>query len=511
MTAPYSKEVSLIDLALADQSDMSAVDRFSNYSDGVRPAVPIYRNLIPLTRPKSGEQYAFAVDMDRCSGCKACVSACHSLNGLEEGEMWRSVGTIIGEESNYLQTVTSSCHHCVDPACAAGCPVLAYEKDPVTGIVRHLDDQCIGCQYCVLKCPYDVPKYSKSKGIVRKCDMCHSRLAAGEAPACAQACPHEAIRIEIVSANEVRTANALPDTRMIPGAFPSWYTVPTTKYFSEKTVPARIRSACTDSLRLEEPHWPLIWMLVLTQMASGLHLLSATLRLAGIDAPYRAFSATAAVTLICGLTISVFHLGRPLKAWRVFLGWRRSWMSREILSFSVYAGCALLLLRFPDNPQLGILTAVGGLISVSCSAMIYVDTHRPGWAARHVFPSFFGTTFLLGTSITAAVSAWFTLGPVSPLSGIAMLGGVVFFAWRVANLARSKSRVFRLARGTFPSFVTLTLLAAAFWALAGESYLHRTPCWAALALLAGFAAQMMDRWLFFVGTPAPRMPGAFNP
>ena len=42
--------------------------------------------------------------------------------------------------------------------CLNGCPVLAYEKDPVTGIVRHLDDQCIGCQYCMLKCPYDVPQ-----------------------------------------------------------------------------------------------------------------------------------------------------------------------------------------------------------------------------------------------------------------------------------------------------------------------------------------------------------------
>ena len=57
---------------------------------------------------------------------------------------------------------------------------MAYDKDPETGIVRHLDDQCIGCQYCVLKCPYDVPKYSERLGIVRKCDMCVGRLRAGE-------------------------------------------------------------------------------------------------------------------------------------------------------------------------------------------------------------------------------------------------------------------------------------------------------------------------------------------
>jgi Fe-S-cluster-containing dehydrogenase component len=159
------------------------------------------------------------VDLDACTGCKACVSACHSLNGLDEDEMWRSVGLIHSDapEEPYQQTITTACHHCEDPACANGCPVLAYEKDAETGIVRHLDDQCIGCQYCVLKCPYDVPKYSKKRGIVRKCDMCQSRLAVGEAPACVQACPNEAIRIEVV-----RTGDG--GASLVPGAFESSYT-----------------------------------------------------------------------------------------------------------------------------------------------------------------------------------------------------------------------------------------------------------------------------------------------
>src|SRR3954466_2950723 len=78
-----------------------------------------------------------------------------------------------------------------------GCPTKAYEKDPVTGIVKHLDDQCFGCQYCTLMCPYDAPKYNEARGIVRKCDMCSDRLAHGEAPACVQACPNEAIRIPV--------------------------------------------------------------------------------------------------------------------------------------------------------------------------------------------------------------------------------------------------------------------------------------------------------------------------
>jgi formate dehydrogenase iron-sulfur subunit len=129
--------------------------------------------LIPISAPKPGEQYAFEVDLDSCTGCKSCVAACHSLNGLDDTETWRDVGVLVSPSRArpFTQTVTTACHHCADPGCLNGCPVLAYEKDPITGIVRHLDDQCIGCSYCILKCPYDVPKFSERLGIVRKCDM----------------------------------------------------------------------------------------------------------------------------------------------------------------------------------------------------------------------------------------------------------------------------------------------------------------------------------------------------
>ena len=93
-------------------------------------------DLIPLSSPAPGEQYAFAVDLDACTGCKACVTACHNLNGLDDDETWRDVGVLFGGTvlEPVQQTITTACHHCVDPACMNGCPVKAYDKDPVTGI-----------------------------------------------------------------------------------------------------------------------------------------------------------------------------------------------------------------------------------------------------------------------------------------------------------------------------------------------------------------------------------------
>src|SRR5262249_7103732 len=156
--------------------------------------------------------------------------------GLDAGEAetWRSVGLLQGSTpaGAVQQTITTACHHCVDPACMNGCPVSAYEKDPVTGIVRHLDDLCIGCQYCTLTCPYDVPQYSERWGIVRKCDMCTGRLQAGEPTACVRACPNEAISIQVVD-----TASLAQEARaggFLPGAPSPALTIPTTRYVSKR-------------------------------------------------------------------------------------------------------------------------------------------------------------------------------------------------------------------------------------------------------------------------------------
>ncbi|MGN6643220.1 MAG: DmsC/YnfH family molybdoenzyme membrane anchor subunit [Verrucomicrobiota bacterium] len=399
----------LIDELLAEQQRLTAVDRFSQRHE--RNAIPAqakyYRDLIPLTKPQAGQQYAFQVDLDKCSGCKACVSACHSLNGLDEGESWRDTGLLFSDDwrQPFQQTITTACHHCAEPGCADGCPVLAYEKDPVTGIVRHLDDQCIGCQYCVMKCPYDVPKYSSRRGIVRKCDMCANRLAVGEAPACVQACPQEAIRITTVDREAILRDAASSD--LLPAAPDSSYTKPATRYLSAKRLPKNLLPGDHARVRPEPAHLPLVFMLVLTQLAVGTSVVS----LAVESAKWLAL--VTAVTGAVALNIAALHLGKPLKAWRAFLGWRTSWFSREVIAFGAFVPMATLSAlacwREELQPFLLMLkwaTALTGLAGVACSAMIYTDTHREFWRASQSLGKFFGTTALLGMAASLVIFKW---------------------------------------------------------------------------------------------------------
>lgn len=506
----------LIDDLLEEQQRLTAVERFAAKHE--RHDLPAqaryYRDLIPLERPKAGEQYAFAVDLDACTGCKACVSACHSLNGLDEDELWRTVGTLHGGNrfEPYQQTITTACHHCVDPACAEGCPVMAYEKDAETGIVRHLDDQCIGCQYCVLKCPYDVPKYSKKRGIVRKCDMCHGRLAAGEAPACVQACPNEAIRIEVVVKNVVIAASGA-GARVTPGAFESSYTRPTTRYSTTRRMPENTLPADTAQLRLDHAHWPLIFMLVLTQAAAGTYAGAATYGWLGSGfALPLAIAAT--LLLQAGLAVSVLHLGRPLGAWRFFLGLRTSWMSREILAFSVFAGAGAayagaLWMGWPIASALSIGTVALAAIGVACSAMIYVDTRRPWWSARATFTRFFGATAALGFHVIAGITG----SPVALAAGVVALflyaGGQSSAEARAVHDEEHpwhrSARTAKLLLGGALEIRMISMLLST--ALAAFAFVGSARWLAILSGLAAFVTVVAERLVFFRASAPPRMPG----
>ncbi len=481
-----------------------------------------YKQLIPLSKPGAGEQYAFKVDLDKCTGCKACVSACHSLNGLGDHETWRDVGTIHGYDlsgASYTQTVTTACHHCADPGCLNGCPVLAYEKDPDTGIVRHLDDQCIGCQYCALKCPYDVPKYSKSLGIVRKCDMCHNRLADGEAPACVQACPTEAISITIVN-TEASIASARSGADFLPAAPEPSYTVPTTQYVTERAVPKNVEAADHYALRPEHAHFPLVFMLVLTQLSVGLYAASLIADSAQISLQLRMVGL---VSVMIGLAASTSHLGRPLGAWRAFLGLRRSWLSREIVVFGMFAPLAMAYTAcawFDQLPAyvsdlLGGSTVFVGALGVFTSVMIYHDTHRPFWKFPVSALKFFGTSVCLASAAYVLASSW--AGNVSAfamclmfVASFAKLATEAFMLTSYSDAMMTPERKSAMLMLDPLRLITVARFALSLCALfsAGALLVAPSLVWLATTVfIALFIAELLERTLFFKAVAAPKMPG----
>ena len=560
----------LIHQLIESQQQLTAVERFSQrHSDILSPALaPQYKDLIPLELPGEDEQYSFEVDLDACSGCKACVAACHNLNGLEDGELWRNVGLLTGgtETEPEIQHVTSACHHCLEPACMLGCPVNAYEKDAVTGIVAHLDDQCIGCKYCMFMCPYDVPSYSESKGIVRKCNMCADRLEVGEAPACVQACPNQAIKIKKVSRSEIIDSS---DTlQLVPGSPNSKVTLPTTNYATDRVLADNLLSNDYYVAKPLHAHFPLVFMLTLTQMAFGIFAttFAVTQFFPAIESSLQCrLDLLAFGVLVMGLNVALLHLGRPLKAYRAMAGIRTSWLSREIAGFNAFAGTATMLLAWGwlDQPTawtgvplwvMSLQTTIFGAIAIACSAMLYIITKRPLWTALRTNVLFFLTSAILGTATVAVAISFLAsdsslakmITPESPfvdaatlnaacsmLAAAVMLFVVIKIAYEASIFSHLKSTDFtpwfhaaKLMSGDLKwTTATRYLLAVVGGVIIPLIFLLQISFGGADGTIEAFggnwilmgvglivlvAAELVERYLFFAVSVARRMPGAPN-
>lgn len=491
---------------------------------------------VPMTLPSlnPGEQYRFHFDMSRCIGCRCCEVACNEQNNNSAEVTWRRVGEIEGGTFPHVRRfhLSMACNHCLEPSCLEGCPTSAYEKLD-NGIVKHNADSCIGCQYCTWNCPYGVPQYTPQRRIVTKCHMCVGRIGAGNLPACVEACPVQAIQIEKVNVAEWREAI---DAANAPGVPPADLTLSTTRITLPKDLPADFGKVSAQRLEPEPAHWSLVYFLTLSQASVGAALAAFLLALLTPGAVAGVMSVLALGVGHTALAGTLFHLGRPIHALKAVRAFRRSWLSREVVAFSAYAGLAVLPAVAYLGPELGLPLAVPawlnqaalaatmlvGLVGVYTSVRIYRIPARPAWNTARTGAGFFATSVVLGAALTLLLAA--VLDAPAALSRAAALvfaGASLFSAllpWGLALEGTSKEDALRgaaqLLRQHFGPLLKLRTALSIVLALGSLVMTFSTEVEASVALSSvlvalALAAEGAGRYLFFRCVVPRNMPMHF--
>lgn len=146
----------------------------------------------------ANKQLGFHINLQNCSGCKACQIACRDRNNSNVGVLWRRVYEISGGDwqtdgnalvdNTFSYFMSASCQHCTNPACVPVCPTGALHKRAEDGLVVIDSSACVGCRYCEWACPYGAPQFNAETGVMSKCDGCQDLIAAGKPPACVSSC-----------------------------------------------------------------------------------------------------------------------------------------------------------------------------------------------------------------------------------------------------------------------------------------------------------------------------------
>ena len=330
---------------------------------------------------------AFRLDLNTCVGCQACAIACVNEHALPPGQFWRQVVTHNAERRAGLPTyhLSIACNHCLDAPCERACPAAAIARDPSTGAVLIDAASCIGCRYCSWVCPYDAPKYDANLGVMQKCTFCAHRLAVGAQPACVSQCPTGALQIDTYSEGTTSSVTGFPDYDFRPaigfvlldGRRPKDVDVA-----DWGSVPAPSPPLAADPRQAHRDSPPAIsfrteWSLALFTWVSSVMVAWQVAAVMGGPAVHPA--GLIALAAIAG-SVSTAHLGRPARAARAVLNWRRSWLSREVLAFALFTASALAATAWPAaGASTALSTAFSwaaaciGVVLVCCVDRVYTS------------------------------------------------------------------------------------------------------------------------------------------
>jgi DMSO reductase anchor subunit len=257
--------------------------------------------------------------------------------------------------------------------------------------------------------------------------MCHGRLTSGLEPACVNACPENAIEIEIVDQLGWRSDHAAANAPGMPNA---GHTLSTTRITLPESSTVTLDRVDVETLQPEHPHWSLVWMTTLIQLSVGSLIVALVSGSANCIALTLIFALTA-----FALNISVFHLGRPAYAWRALKMWRRSWLSREVLLFGLFFLSLAALtsaswlsaggLLPHDASVLAVLRVAAPMIGIAglfASARLYLVPARPAWNTNHTPTDFMLSALLLGCAASPAIIC--LSNSVLKVSGLASIASI---------------------------------------------------------------------------------------
>jgi Fe-S-cluster-containing dehydrogenase component/DMSO reductase anchor subunit len=428
-------------------------------------------------------QKGFIFDLNKCTGCNACQIACSIENDVALPYNWRQVITYnqVRHPDLPCYHLSMACHHCLDPPCQTYCPALAYSKDPTTGSLTIDSTKCIGCQYCNWCCPYDAPVFIPAKGIMEKCTFCQHRLDENLLPACVAICPTDALQFgdfensgSTIAVAGFSTTRIKPAVTFIPfrqgKRLPEMPEHPYDQRLTEKYREVLDRRLLKKKIRcLSE--WPLVIFTVISALLTG--VLSGILMGTTHLNPFIALG-----TGLFGMAISTLHLGKKFRAARAVLNWRSSWLSREIIYYTLLIlFLALYSTLFPDAAFLGWTALIFGFMTLYAMDRVYSILPLEEHSVYH------RTQALLTGCFFVSIFSGFTFGII--LFGLIKLMLYTNIAFRQIKTLSIDALLIRSARILAGFFLPLLIL------LSNPDYVQQ----AVLFLI--LPCELIDRCVFY--------------
>jgi len=450
--------------------------------------------------------YAFTFDASACTGCKACQIACKDKNNLPVGVLWRRVYEISGgtwqkqndawETDVFAYNLSIACNHCVHPKCAGVCPTDAYVQRE-DGIVYIEESKCMGCGYCAWACPYSAPRYNPELRHMTKCNFCYDNLDAGLPPACVAACPMRVLNLVKVEEQDAGNEVQLPDSSkrlwLLPGSqhpFPlpaCSRTKPHLTIQPHTGMGNELEKGITNWEEIKtgqtKSELPLVGFTLLTQMAAGIAILSL------FSGPLSLLFLFVLGSLIgTGGVVAFLHLGTPLNAWRAVLHLKKSWLSREILTFGLFGMSWALTLFLPGMGKLPL--ALCGIGLIYSMAQVYRLRSIQVWDSNLTLWAFALSSMVLGGAGMFLLSLF---GDSVYVSGYLFVSGVGLVGALLASFLERNSP-HQMASRLRSGMIVLALVGITAFVIVPGSVGKS----AAISILTlALSEECIGRWLFY--------------